>query len=574
MDNIPIELIFAVCELLKVGDILNFRLVNKLFADVGATYMLHDVTFYLHREDLERLTAISLHPILSKHVTSLTYYAETLYSPKVSWREFAQDHKRMRWNSRLKNMNLTPAQLMAEYKKYSDAVEEQDVLIEAEKDLRLFKRVLPRFSQLKSLTVSTGDQYYGLPYDTERKRPLSEFVEKLYMSDTHPEGKRPLDALLRANARSPCPLTSLCAGTLHWRFFKRSERQLTRMFQPLANLTSISLNISVDPVDERVYDGHSLRKCQRLLAKGAIRNILQYMPQLEYIYIEILSLEYDDIGKGARLRDIIEPGFHWPNLKDLILGGISGDRKEIMNVLLLHKDKLRKLCLRDVTLVSTSWRRLLPDIRKRLCLQEACICGDIYGKREDGVETQDSSDSPADAPDLEHWSLSVIEVDANYMRNSINMYCRQGGENYPDELPLSREVVHKYYKQYVRPFFKNDNESDDSDDDDYGLGLGDWEDITDEEPDEDDDEDDEDEDEDMSDASMASLPIDHSLFDVMLGDIMEMTGSYYYDDDEDGMGMPNEDEDINLGVLDPTLLDLDPSIDSTELPDTDSDDEI
>ncbi len=438
MNNIPPELLYVVCSLLNVDDILNFRLVNKLFADVGAAHMLPEVTFYMHRGDFDRLEAISLHPVFSKHVSSLTYFAETL-DPKVTWREFEQGHKRrMRWNGRLRKLNLTSAQLMAEYKKYSDAVGAQDKLMEGEKDVDLLKEVLPRFPRLKALTMSAGHVFYEGCYQTRRNKPFSEFLEKGYMGSAHPEGKRPLDALLRANAHSPCALTSLRAGMVHWRFFKRSERELARIFKPLANLTTLSLSVSVDPADERIHEGNSLRKCQRVLAKGAIRNILQHMPQLESLYVEIQSLEYSYTEKGAQLSDVIEPGFHWPNLKELFLGGIVSDRTEIMNVLLLHKDRLRKLCLRDVILASTSWRKLLPDIRKNLCLEVACICGDIYGMTEYEADTQDSWDEAMDILDLEYWGLSVPEVDSDPMRDSIDVYCRQGGESYPDELPLVR----------------------------------------------------------------------------------------------------------------------------------------
>lgn len=442
MDKIPPEIIYVVCSLLNVDDILNFRLVNRLFSDIGAAYMLPEVTFYMHQDELDRLEAISLHPVFSKHVSSLTYFAETVDSPKVTWREFLRDHKKKtRWNNRVRKLNLTPSQLVAEYKRYCDAVDEQEKLLETKKDLNLLKEVLPRFPRLEALTMSAGNLFYEGRYRTQRKKPFADFLWNDYMSDIHPEGKRPLQALLMANTHTPCALTTLRAGTLHWRFFKRSERELTRMFRPLTNLTSIELSITVDPADERIHEGNSLRKCQRVLAKGSIRNILKSMPKLQCLCVEILNLECDEQEKGAWLRDIVEAGFHWPSLKELVLGGIVCNRTELMNVLVLHKDTLRRLCLRDVALASTSWRKLLPDIRNRLRLEEACICGDIHGEREDGED--DVADQFAHLvyqPGLEYWDLSVPEVGSHEMRQSINMYCRQGGEKYPDELPLVRSA--------------------------------------------------------------------------------------------------------------------------------------
>ncbi|KAI0458037.1 hypothetical protein F5B21DRAFT_461070 [Xylaria acuta] len=532
MDKIPPEIIYVVCSLLDVDDILNFRLVNKLFADIGAAYMLPEVTFYMHKEEFDRLEAISLHPIFSKHVSSLTYFAETLDSPKVPWREFVRDHKsNMRWNGKLRKLNLTPGQLMAEYKKYSDAVDEQDLLMLAKKDVDLLKEVLARFPKLGALTMSAGNLFYEGRYRTLRRKPFADVLRSGYMSGIHPEGKRPLDALLLANAHSPCALTTLRAGSLHWRFFKRSERDLARMFRPLANLTSIELSVNVDPADERIQEGNSLRKCQRLLAKGAIRKILKSMPHLECLYVEILNLECDQQEKGACLKDVIELGFHWPNLKELVLGGIVGDRTDFMKVLLPHKDTLQKLCLRDVTLANTSWRRFLPDIRENLRLEEACICGDIYGQCEDEAHMHESWSNPLEPDGVEYWDLSVPEVGSHDMRQSINMYCRQGGEKYPEELPLSELVVDKYYDEYVEPFFESDSDFDD--DDDYNDDLeidnseedndGNWEDVS-----------DDDLDDDMSDGSMDSLFRENASFAfhmMMASALGSPTGLGYHDGD-------------------------------------------
>lgn len=581
MDKIPPEILYVVCSLLDVDDILNFRLVNKLMADIGAAYMLPEVTFYLHQEELDRLEAISLHPIFSKHVTSLTYFAETLDSPKVSWREFLRDHKReTRWNGRLRKLNMTPSQLMAEYHKYIEAVDEQDKLMEEKKDLELLKRVLPRFPRLEALTMSAGNIFYEGRYQTQRKKPLADSFRSSWTSGIHPEGKRPLDALLLANAHAPCALTTLRAGSLHWRFFKRSERELTRMFKPLANLTSIQLTVNVDPADERINEGNSLRKCQRVLAKGSIRRVLKSMPHLESLYVEILNLECDEQEKGAWLRDVIEPGFHWPNLKALVLGGIVGERMDFMNVFTRHKDTLRKLCLRDVTLASTSWRKLLPDIRKNLYLEEACICGDIYGQSEEEADMQESWDHVAPAGP-EYWDLSVPEVSSDDMRQSINMYCRQGGEKYPDELPLCDHIIDKYYEEYVEPFFENDYDFDDDYDDDLeilgGENDGNWEDVSDEELDGD-----------LSDDSINNLSREnevlafHMMLAGALGPHASSLGLDYFggDDDDilDDMGVDAEGagayDDEDFGMEPPPWLEDDGIfIDYTGLSETDTDDD-
>ncbi|KAI0020045.1 hypothetical protein F4780DRAFT_744342 [Xylariomycetidae sp. FL0641] len=471
MDKIAPEILHIVCSFLGIDDLLNFRLVGRAFADIGAAYMLPEVTFYMHRQELERLREISLHPIFSRNLCSLTYFAQALDCPKVSLREFLRDHKRqMRWNSKLKKLNLSSHQLLQEYKKYEEAAEQQSEIMHNRVDVALLKEVLPRFPNLQHITMSAGNMFYEGRFRNRRRKPLEDIMRGDNMYSLNPEGVRPFEALLLANAEAKCQLKCLRAGSLHWRFFRRSSAELHRMFRPLANLTAIEFIISVEPADERVHEHDSAGRCRKVLAKGALKNILKSMPQLRSLCVEVVSMECEDLDKGGELEHIIDPGFRWPNLRELVLGGIECERGQLTKVLELHKDSLQRLCLRDIYLRASSWKKLLPDIRKKLFLVEACICGDLYGHSEDGEEPEDFFGMTDDfGMDLEYWDLSVPEVGDQEMRDSINVYCRFGGHLYPDELPLSDEVVEKYYDDYVRGFFEDSEFEDDEDDEDGSL---------------------------------------------------------------------------------------------------------
>ncbi|KAI1809185.1 hypothetical protein GGS20DRAFT_573097 [Poronia punctata] len=501
MEQVPTEILYVICSLLSIDDVLGFRLVQKRWAEIGAAFMLPEVTFYIHPQELQRLKEISLHPVISRHVLSLTYFAQTFDSPAISWRQFVREHKqRMRWNCKLKKLNLTPSQLMAEYRKYAEAVAQQDAIEKGGYDVAVLDEVLPRFIRLEAMTMSAGQLFYEGRIRTRRKSPLREYLWSNCLSRIHPEGKRQLEALLQTNARANCALTALRAGSLHWRFFKRSEHELMYLFQPLANLTYIELNISVDPADERINEGNSLAKCQRLLSRGGLRKVLKSMPLLRTLNVEVANFQCNIRERGACLRDIIEPGFRWQHLTELVLGGLATDRQELADTLQLHNSTLSNLCLRDMTLQSTSWRKLLPYIRNNLYLQDACICGDIYGHLEDyqEAEEEDSQSEFSEEGELEHWHLSVPELDGHDMRESINMYCREGGQKYPDELPVRESVVDKWYDQWVAPFFENSDDDSGAGDSAYGDGIDldglraeadndrTWEDITDEEESEDD----------------------------------------------------------------------------------------
>ncbi|RYP28257.1 hypothetical protein DL767_007307 [Monosporascus sp. MG133] len=102
MDKLSPEILHIIASLLSVDDLLIFRLVSKSFADVGAAYLLPEATFYAHEGEVERLRAISLHPIFSRNVKSLRYAGDTRRFPPPPFRGFVRNHK----STRLINLTL------------------------------------------------------------------------------------------------------------------------------------------------------------------------------------------------------------------------------------------------------------------------------------------------------------------------------------------------------------------------------------------------------------------------------------------------------------------------------------
>lgn len=208
--------------------------------------------------------------------------------------------------------------------------------------------------------VNITTKFYEGRIRKKRANPLDNIMRGKHLYSLNPEGARPLEALMSANAAAPCDIRSFRAGSLNWRFFRRGASDLARLFRPLAHLTRIELNINVDPADERVRESDSAARCRRVLARGVLREIFRSMPQLQSLCVELVSWDGEDLDRGARLRDLVEPGFRWPALRELVLGGVDCDRQELMRVLELHKDTLRHLCLRSIYLKTTSWKKLLP----------------------------------------------------------------------------------------------------------------------------------------------------------------------------------------------------------------------
>ena len=162
MDSVAPEILHIVCSFLGTADVPNFRLVGRAFADIGAAYMLPEVTFFLNETELERLRDISRHPVFSRHVTSLTYFAWALDDPKISLRQFLARYKRdLRWKRGLGahgEPSLSRDRLLAEYKKYEAAADKQKAILEFEADEAVLLDAMSRFHNLRQITMSTGEE--------------------------------------------------------------------------------------------------------------------------------------------------------------------------------------------------------------------------------------------------------------------------------------------------------------------------------------------------------------------------------------------------------------------------------
>ncbi|KAK6836325.1 hypothetical protein PG987_006820 [Apiospora arundinis] len=419
MDRMPPEILHLIALWLSIDDACNLRLVNKAFSVVAAAYILPEVTFQLHEKSLARLRSIAAHPVLSRHVKSLGYISKRYESEPVPYAEFVSDVKRNEMVKKLQPdafTHLPPivprSHLPQHYELYKQKVIAQRVLDESQADALCLQLILPKLTNLQQVTMSAGNQYYeGF---TKKTNPYE-------------------DGCLRQPTFDGKPL-----GIAIWRFFQKDPEELHRLFKPFKEATYIDLALGVDTDENGVDVTGDTSKCRACLRSGIIADILQSMPKLNDIAITFLDGEVDI--SPTSLSHIITPGYQWTNLARLEIDSVDCERVELWNFLLLHKDTLSTLCLRDVAFTKGSWRKILVDIRKVLFLRHPCICGTLQGF----AENEDGSSGP---PEVFELSLGG-PCD---MRSSVNCYCTRGGEIYPDHLPLTDEIVDRYFDSHVRP---------------------------------------------------------------------------------------------------------------------------
>lgn len=444
MNCLPPEILHLIASLLNIDDACNLRLVNKAWAAVAGAYILPEVTFQYHEQGLARLRSIAGHPILSRHVKSLGYIAKRYETTPVSYAEFVSDVKKNHWVKKLDPEGfahlppIVPSEEFPQhYELYKQTVAAQGVLEESQADALCLTSVLPRLTNLQQITMSTGNEYYrGFEKKTQA---CNNGCIRMPHHEGDPLGVATLEVLLNAVASQELAVPELRAGMFHWRFFEKSPEELSRLFKPFKDATYVDLSLCMDTDDDFNDVTGEMESCRACLQSGAVADVLQSMPRLELLSFAIFPP--GPRNRAVSLSHVITPNCVWSNLTTVDLDSVDCERSELWSFLVLHKDTLRSLCLKDILLTKGSWKQLLPDMRKFLFIEEPCICGNI----QDYTENADGSRSP-----MEEYDLNTPDCAPCDMRSSINCYITRGGELYPDELPLTDEVVDKYFESHVR----------------------------------------------------------------------------------------------------------------------------
>jgi hypothetical protein len=449
MDRLSPELLHVVVSFLDIKSRLQFRLVNKNLAVIGAAYILPEVAFYLHDKDFAKLKEIAARPVFARNVKKLMYITDQLSPRPDSFEAYTRAYDIMNTMMRLDDekaqhrsqiANLSRDEMKQHYSRYLEEVKAQNLNIEQRRDFTTLVEVLPSFSKLQTVIVSTGNQFnsrrFGLtsPYDDCAHDPHHH--DPLL-------GVRELEAMLEALAATETRIEDLRAGTMSCRFFDKDEERLTQLCAPLTNLKNINLHIQPDTDDDGHATDDDYEACRKILRKGMLRNILKSMPDLEEISICSVG-DFDRPEVVTFLDWVIEPGFMWPRLRAITLEGVDCSRTSLWNFLYLHRDKLNYLSLSDIVLHG-SWYMLLPDIRNKLHLNDVYIYGRLAGYDEQEART-DGEFGPYDDWD-EEWYLQAPDIGPDDMRSSISCYCQR---DYPNVVPLDDDTVSQYFETHVR----------------------------------------------------------------------------------------------------------------------------
>ncbi|KAI4603829.1 hypothetical protein KJ359_003649 [Pestalotiopsis sp. 9143b] len=441
MDQLSPEIIHIVVSFMELKDRLQFRLVNKNFAFIGRAHVLEEICMSIHSRHLAKMRAVAEESHLARNVRHLIYESRCLNPHPSSFKSYASEYDMWQQLQRLhpddKHFQLKPTfsaeQLQQSYQRYLDETKAQASSWARHADYACLAQVMPSFCNLRKVTMSCDNHF-----NSHRRGTSSVYDDDAHIADYDydPEGARQFEALLDALGLHEMKIAELQAGMMDWRFFDKEPERLEQLYEPLASLTSIDLVLTVATDDEGGASESETAECRDVLKKGQIGDLFKSSPSLQLLNFSIQG-DLFELQPAASLHWVIPSGHVWPNLREVLLEGIDCSRAAVWSFLELHKDTLVDFAFGEVVL-NGSWEKFLADIRSKLYLHDVLIYGRIVGHSEDSRRL------------LEEWDLVMPEVGPSDMRSSISLYCELGGKNYPDELPLSDDVVRKYFESHVR----------------------------------------------------------------------------------------------------------------------------
>ena len=159
MNRLSLELIRFIVEEVPGEDLENLRLVNKIFADVAAPRLFEAIPVWIGIRSLERLTALSEHPQLSRYpkeiifspLRFIEYKDDKVYRAKVQeWFEYQP--------CSLSSHALAVGRHMSAYRSY---IEAQRYLSSKDTDVKILSRAFTRLPNLETLRLAYANLAIG-----------------------------------------------------------------------------------------------------------------------------------------------------------------------------------------------------------------------------------------------------------------------------------------------------------------------------------------------------------------------------------------------------------------------------
>lgn len=416
--ELPLELLHAIFDFLDKKAALTARATCVALAAVGSEHILHEIIAVYKRDRLQRLVDISQHAVIRKGVKTLYWQSDRLAEPALSFekwnkvrtiarpwgeynvyheipllsdntldptsaraqRAFKRAHKTYEQNmkGRFPNTELEKA-----YQTYKALVEDQIEITSSKFDLDCFTTFFRACPKLESVTVATA---YGTGgFKDAGRMAFKEAMISPYGDGTIlDQGVHQFWTIIQAVCQARTTPKCFTATDMSYRIFEKKWAGMDTqpiMAHMMAHLREFRLGLSVseDELDPSI-EGQDIdigHECYHYYGSGLLAKWLSLAPQLRVLKLRMYHNHSEEPVPEARLKDVVG-STTWPKLRELGLNDMLTSEDELLDLLLRHKDSLRRLSLSYIYLQQGSWTSFLERIGGKLPkLKKIKLRGDL-----------------------------------------------------------------------------------------------------------------------------------------------------------------------------------------------------
>ncbi|KAI6081562.1 hypothetical protein F4821DRAFT_264800 [Hypoxylon rubiginosum] len=386
MEKIPAELCFQIAGDLPKVDLKSLRLALKHFYSVSTTLLFNRVYASLHLKDLEVLSAISRHPIMSVAVQEIVYLG-LFFQP------------------------LRPAEKLPKCsRQYYDARREEDEATMREgKDVAIISEALARMPNIRTVILTNhwlptrnllGDCHPSLrsmkiyPNDERLGGPLAREYPPFAKKPSGGPLVRHDGVNIDPSFRVMCHAISI--ADLPVQAFSVDYRVQIEPGRPRRGLCPATFHLEPDELE---YCRHAFRHLRKIsfslthpdyfsdsvipqlewnsLQEGNIAKIFAAATELEELTFDFTDFFLPGTFLDLRSDEVYVPlekylGTHtWHRLRSIGLFSKELQPADLLALLHRHRKTLKHLSLEGITLHDGSWEKVAEEVRQWLILESA-----------------------------------------------------------------------------------------------------------------------------------------------------------------------------------------------------------
>ena len=400
---LPNEIIHLILSLLRPVNVACLRLTCKAFSIIGLQYLLPELHLIFASSSFEHLREVSNHPVLSQHVQSLFYEADSLlrYDTFGKWKRHVfvpekfnapelpdppsnptrrEDRAYRRNRDRIiKSPRYLHLQkhLKLAYRAFQSHISDQDMIRHHDYNAQMLQDVMFNFRHLKAIELSLERCLRDGP-----SAKLNRAFSKASGISCGDEGKdrcgvAPLRTLLLGASHAGLEIETLRCGIVHWRFFKQEDDVFKKMKHAVRCLRTLAFYVTsrIEQAGdiEDLYPVE-ISSCDRLPSRSErLGEFIGAAPHLEDLTI---NFDGGNPEYPPQLTDFVGK-ITWHALRIISFTRIRANENDLAHFYERHTSTLRVLKLHNISLQRGSWPLLFQKIRNLLSLKEAKITGKL-----------------------------------------------------------------------------------------------------------------------------------------------------------------------------------------------------